>query len=109
MYTPGAWTAYQKQGTRGEPLPQWRIHGPGVSGDIATVDFDLTQPTVKKQHANAAANAHLIAAAPALLEVLTALHEHCRANDAAYRNGLNNTDTLYTIVAHTIANAEGRI
>lgn len=69
-HTPGPWKAYQKQGTQGQGLPQWRIHGPGVTGSVATVDFDLIQPTITKQNENASSNARLIAAAPELLEAL---------------------------------------
>lgn len=71
--TPGPWAAYQKQGQQGTPLPQWRIHGPGICGAIATVDFDLTQPTCAKQDANVAANAaYIVRACNAHEELLRA-------------------------------------
>lgn len=99
-HTPGPWKAYQKQGTQGQGLPQWRIHGPGVTGSIATVDFDLTQPTVRKQNENVSANAHLIAAAPELLEALKIMKDMLQGQYAGW-------DAMdeYHIVADAIAKA----
>lgn len=50
----------------------------------------------------------IIAAAPALYEALKRLHEHTRTVDAAYRNGLNDTDPLYRAVEEALRLAEGR-
>lgn len=55
----------------------------------------------------ALANAALFAAAPDLLAALQALHAYVRGQDAAYRNGLNDTDRLYTQVHAALGRAEG--
>lgn len=49
--------------------------------------------------------AHLIAAAPDLLDSLQALHEYCRENDSAYRNGINGTDQMYATTRNAIQKA----
>lgn len=103
-HTPGPWAAYQKQGQQGTPLPQWRIHGPGICGAIATVDFDLTQPTCAKQDANVAANAaYIVRACNAHEEMLEALKELVAEHDETDQN-----DTGGIILARqAIAKAEG--
>lgn len=112
-HTKGPWAAYQKQGQQGTPLPQWRIHGPGICGAIATVDFDLTQPTCAKQDANVEANACVIAAAPDLLaalrESLTVM-ESIRQEWGATHDGEYNPFRLKfeAQARHAIAKAEGR-
>jgi len=73
--TPTPWSTYQQQDAKtGNYEPRWNIHGPGLSGIVANIHFDLTQTTTTKQDTNVHANAAYIVQAvnnyEAMLEAL---------------------------------------
>ena len=60
-HTQTPWNAYQQQDAKtGHYDPRWAIHGPGMTGIVANIHFDLTQATTTKQYTNAQANAAYI-------------------------------------------------
>jgi len=114
QHTPGPWTAYQSQNEQGAPIPRWRIHGPDLCGPFVTIDIDITTETCAKQDANLKANAALIAAAPDLLEALTAIVARFEGkfdDPALMKHGPLKTNTatdMWAIAKLAIAKAEGR-
>lgn len=100
-HTPGPWKSYAlASGNSG----QYAVHGAiGTINEatIATVTFDLGPNTLRKQNANAEANATLIAAAPELLGALRQVRSWLLSGIP------ENTYPLQWIDA-AIAKAEGR-
>lgn len=97
-YTQGPWGT--ECGLSSDAYNIRYINGPGLQ-KICDINH-----RVEMSQEEALANAELIVMAPEMIEALELLHEHCRATSAAYRNGLDDTDALYTQVATVIAKAK---
>lgn len=90
-HTPGPW---QRSGMRSRS-PEYKGHGVGPDGDVVVV-----VPYNDADHAECMANAHLIAAAPDLLDACIEALSQMR--DYA------DTHPSYKKIADAIAKAEGR-
>lgn len=97
-HTPGPWSINSWQ----QPTSDIRI---GASGTSLAARVPLRDVSINEQ----LVNARLIAAAPEILGALKLLHEHCRAMSTEYRNGLGDTDAIYTQVNAAIAKATGLV
>lgn len=104
-HTPGPWIAdhFSEYGFPSRPTPNITIN-PVVLGQVVNLPIAKIQRN-SEEHL---ANARLIAAAPDLLEALKVLNEFVRQSDAAYRNGIGDTDGVYTQVHSAIAKATGQ-
>jgi hypothetical protein len=95
-HTPGPWTATKDKTTRGNP--SWRIDSPSISL-LASLEFAFWED----RDGFGAANAHLIAAAPDLLEAcLTLIEAYIRGEENAGEMDWEDVDSAHELALEAV-------